>query len=182
MMNRRRFLAAMPLLAAAMAARAQGQETDKAVPAARLLKPADGRPLDKLLIRGEAGSLLPIGDFSGKLLIINLWAPWCVPCRREMPSLSRLQTQLDGRSAALLPVAFDWRGAEGVRRFYEEIQVSNLPVLSGEGENMLAVTGMSHLPLTLISDKAGKWTGTVEGEASWDDAETLAWIAGLAAA
>ena len=67
------------------------------------------------------------------------------------------------------------------RRFFEETGISNLPVLAEDGENLLAITGKSHLPLTLIADKEGRWTGMVEGEASWDDAETLRWITRLAA-
>lgn len=180
-MNRRQFLAALPLLAAWPVA-AHSEEAGAPVPAVHLMKPSDKRPLAGLQVIDESGKALKLQDHSGQILIINLWAPWCVPCRREMPSLSRLQTQLDGLSAALLPVAFVPRRTDGVRRFFEETGISNLPVLAGNGENLLAVTGKSHLPLTLIADKEGRWTGMVEGEASWDDAETLRWITGLAAA
>lgn len=179
MMNRRQLLGFLPM---AFAVPVLANEPEKAGPAAKRTLGADRRSLLGLLIKTREGRPAALADHAGRVLVINLWGPWCVPCRREMPSLSRLHDHLKGLPVVLLPVAFDHRGADGVQQFYETNNITNLPVLTGDGENLLAVTGKSHLPLTLIADGEGNWISTVEGEAIWDDAETLGWLAGLAKA
>lgn len=181
-MNRRQLIGSFSLLPLAFSRFADASEAGTAKPAAQLAKNADLRSLNGLAIKDHEGKTVALTEHAGKLLIINLWGPWCVPCRREMPSLSRFSERLQGRSAILLPVAFDRRGVEGVRQFFEVNKIANLPILTGDGENLVAVTGKSHLPLTLIADKRGNWISTVEGEAVWDDEQTLRWIEGLATA
>ncbi len=156
----------------------------EAAPSASLLaKPFDpARSISGLIVKDEAGELIPASHFLGRLTVINLWAPWCTPCRREMPSLSRLARRLaDVDNIEVLPLAFDWRGAARVRTFLTEAGIDNLPVRLGNGENLDATLGLSRLPTTAIVSPDGKCFVTVEGEASWDDDATLAWLERLAA-
>lgn len=148
--------------------------------AASLARPVSpGVSAAGLLIEDAEGSIVPLSAFAGQVLVVNLWGPWCLPCRREMPSLARLAMRLEGKGASVLPLAFDWRGAIGVRRFYKEIGVDNLPVLIGEGENLQATLGVELLPTTVLLDGRANHVATVAGEATWDDDETVAWVLGL---
>lgn len=133
-----------------------------------------------LSVADETGAAVPLSRYSGRLIVLNLWGPWCVPCRREMPSLSRLAARLDGQNIAVLPLAFDWRGAKAVRAFYDEYRIANLPTLIGKGDNLDAVLGLSRLPTTALIDAKGDCFALVAGEATWDDDATVAWLAGLA--
>lgn len=181
-MNRRNFLGTLPFMPLAFSSLALANEPGEVELAANLAKGADRRPLHGLVIKNHENNPLPLTEHLGKFLVINLWGPWCVPCRREMPSLSRLHDRLKGLPVALLPVAFDRRGADSVRQFYETNKITNLPILTGDGENLHSVTGKSHLPLTLIADDRGIWILTVEGEAVWDDDATIRWLENLATA
>ena len=152
-----------------------------APPAASLARPA--APVTSaagLEMTDGNGNPVPLSTWAGQVIVLNLWAPWCLPCRREMPSLARLAGRLAGRSAVVLPLAFSWQGASAVRRFYREIGVETLPVLIGDGKNLSATLGIELLPTTVLIDGAANHIATVAGEATWDDAATLAWIEGLA--
>lgn len=131
-------------------------------------------------MKDAAGVKVPVSAWSGRLVVLNLWGPWCVPCRREMPSLSRLANRLAGK-ALVAPLAFDWRGAKAVAAFYAEHAIANLPVLIGDGENLKATLGLSRLPTTALIDGAGNYFALVAGEATWDDDATVRWLEGLAA-
>lgn len=149
--------------------------------AVSLLRPAvPPREARKLEMRDGEKRLMRLGELAaGRAVLLNLWAPWCLPCRREMPSLAALAQALGTEGPLVLPLAFDWRGASGVRRFYREIGVSNLPVWLGEGENLMAVLGLENLPTTALINREGHMVQLVAGEAVWDDAATLDWAKAL---
>ncbi len=138
------------------------------------------RDANELFISAADGTRVSLGDASGQLLVVNLWGPWCQPCRREMPSLSRLADQVDPTRIKVLPLAFDWRGPVWVQKFFDEVAITNLPVLMGDGQNLFQVLGLKDLPSTAILNQSGHHIFTVAGEAVWDDFETLEWLNGLA--
>ena len=113
----------------------------------------------------------------GRLAVLNLWGPWCIPCRREMPSVAALAAAMP--EIAVVPLAFDWRGPVTVRRFFAELGIDNLPVLMGDGENLKAVLGLENLPTTLIVAPDGHVTHSIAAEAQWDDQATQDWLRSL---
>ncbi len=178
-LTRRTILASA--LASLAAGAAFGDGRTFAPSAASLARPAAPvRSAAGLDIEDAEGNRVPLSSFAGRVLVVNLWAPWCLPCRREMPSFARLSERLQGSDIHVLPLAFDWRGSIGVRRFYKEIGVETLPILIGDGDNLLATLGIELLPTTVVIDGDGKHIATVTGEATWDDDATLAWLKGLA--
>ena len=155
-------------------------ETDAAPSAVSQVRPAiPRRDVSSLYLRDESGSPVRLEGFAGEILVINLWAPWCLPCRREMPSLARLAEALSGAPVHVLPLAFDPLGPAAVRRIYREIAITTQPVLIGDAENLKATLGIERLPTTLVLDGTAHHIATVAGEAMWDDPATEAWLRGL---
>lgn len=175
--SRRGFLLGAAALALPIRVRAEAAFAPSAATLARPAAPI--RNANGLQMRDGGGSPRQIAEFVGKIVVLSLWGPWCLPCRREMPSLARLADRLDPGRAVVLPLAFDWRGAAGVRRFYRETAITNLPVLVGDGDNLKAVLGIENLPTTVLLNATGQMIARVEGEAHWDDDATLDWISGL---
>ena len=176
-MQRRVFLS---LAAAALAGRGLAQDT--AASAATLAHPAiPAKDARDLLMTDADGNPVSITDYAGRLVVLNLWGSWCPPCRREMPSISRLVDKIDPAKIAVLPLAFENGNATRVKVFYRSTGITNLPILIGDGQNLQSVLSLSRLPTTAILDKTGIHIATVGGEAMWDDADTLEWLNRLAA-
>lgn len=138
---------------------------------------------------GKAGSIAPTGDFAGldgrarqladfrgKPLLVNLWATWCAPCVREMPTLDALATRYAGR-IAVVPVAQDLEGADRVRPWFAARRFTTLTsFVDPENRLLMAAGGNLSLPLTILYDGNGRELWRVAGGADWTDPEILALI------
>ena len=124
-------------------------------------------------IDGDAKPL-SLHDFSGRPILLNIWATWCVPCRREMPSLDRLQAKFDPSRFLVLTLSIDHQGIPAVRKFYQELELKSLGVYvdrSGAVLNQLRAPG---LPTTVLVDADGREVGRKIGPAEWDSPQTVA--------
>jgi thiol-disulfide isomerase/thioredoxin len=122
---------------------------------------------------GRAHSL---ADFRGKVVVLNVWATWCGPCRTEMPTLDRLQAQLGGPGFEVVALSVDRGGPERVKAFYASIGVQHLALhidASSEATSALSIVG---LPATILVDRDGKELGRLFGPAKWDAPEALAFL------
>jgi thiol-disulfide isomerase/thioredoxin len=109
-----------------------------------------------------------LADFKGKVVVLNIWATWCVPCRREMPALDRLQADLGGPEFAVVPLSIDRNGIDAINKFYSEMGIRNLPIYIDVSGNAVRELGAVGLPTTLILDRAGQEIARVVGPLDWD--------------
>ncbi|MHA1549121.1 MAG: thiol:disulfide interchange protein TlpA [Alphaproteobacteria bacterium] len=121
-----------------------------------------------------------IDAFAGKVVLLNLWATWCGPCRAEMPSLDRLQAEMGGDSFEVVAVNIDTADPERALDFLEEIGVGNLAFYADRTTkifNDLKRRGLAlGLPVTLLIDAQGCTIGGVQGPAEWDSPDAKALI------
>lgn len=135
---------------------------------------------DIRFVNGD-GDKISLAEFRGKVVLLNLWATWCAPCRREMPTLDRLQAELGGADFQVLALSIDRAGISAVRKFYTEIGVKHLVMYidsSGAAARQLEAAG---LPVTLLIDRQGREIGRLVGPAEWDAPEMMGLIRGLLA-
>lgn len=134
------------------------------------------QPIPEVRFEDETGNPVALTDFKGKVVLLNIWATWCVPCRDEMPTLDRLQAELGGQGFEVVALSIDRAGAEAVGEFYAEVGVRHLSKYidsSGKVAQALAVVG---LPTTLLIDEQGREVGRLVGPAEWNTPEMLALI------
>jgi thiol-disulfide isomerase/thioredoxin len=137
------------------------------------------RLLPPLRFEDGAGAAMTLADFRGRIVLLNLWATWCGPCRTEMPALDRLQAGMAGPDFTVVPLSVDHRGRDAVERFYRELGLASLGIYidrSGEAVYAVEVSGM---PTSLLIDREGRELGRVIGSAPWDDAEMVSRIKGF---
>lgn len=134
------------------------------------------RQLPELRFADGEGHALSLTDFHGRMVLINVWATWCIPCRKEMPSLDRLQAAFDKSTFLVLPLSIDQKGASVVLPFYRELGLKSLGVYidtSGRASFDLNALGV---PTTLLVDHEGREIGRRAGAVEWDRPETIAFF------
>ena len=131
------------------------------------------RPIANVEFEDGKGQKRTLADFRGKVVLLNIWATWCGPCRKEMPTLDRLQSRLGGADFDVVALSIDRGGQAVVKSFFEEINVQRVAIYvdaTAEAESKLGILGV---PTTLLLDRAGREIGRVTGPAEWDSAEVL---------
>jgi thiol-disulfide isomerase/thioredoxin len=134
------------------------------------------KPLAAIDFKDGDGHPRKLADFGGIVVLLNIWATWCTPCRHEMPTLDRLQAEFGGEGFEVVALSIDRTGAGVVDKFYREIGITRLAKyidVSGKAARDLGVPG---LPTTLLVDRAGREVGRLFGPAEWDSPEMKAFI------
>jgi thiol-disulfide isomerase/thioredoxin len=122
-----------------------------------------------------------LSDWRGKVVLLNFWATWCAPCRKEMPMLEALQAEFGGDTFEVVPVATGRNSVQGITRFYGEIGVDNLPILLDPKQALAREMGVFGLPVTVILDAEGREIARLIGEADWQSDSAKAIVAALIA-
>ena len=125
-------------------------------------------PRSEVSFTDPDGGVHTLADYEGKIVVLNFWATWCAPCRKEMPSLDNLQTQLGGDDFAVVTIATSRNPMPAITRFFEEEGVTNLPILLDPQGTMAADFGAFGLPVTVILNREGQEIARLTGDAEWD--------------
>ncbi len=156
----------------AAAAPAVGESSTSATlgqfsPAAALL------PAPEIALTDLEGKPASLAGFRGKPAVVNLWATWCQPCLREMPSLERLQQKLAGR-LTVAAVSQDRSGEKAVTPFLARLGLDEVKIYLDPKSEVGKAFGVRGLPTSIVLDAEGREVGRVEGAAEWDSEEMLA--------
>ena len=125
--------------------------------------PADLPAVELLTLDDKPASL---ADYRGQWVVVNFWATWCAPCRTEMPTLDQLQADMP--AIAVVPVATGRNAVDGIRQFYEEAEITNLPVLRDPKSTLAQQMGVMALPITVILNPDGQEVARLIGDADWN--------------
>lgn len=134
------------------------------------------RAVPEIGFRDGDGRPVSLADFQGKVVLLNIWATWCGPCREEMPTLDRLQAELGGPDFQVVALSIDRAGIGVVSEFYDEIGVQHLAKYideSGKASRQLNAVG---LPTTVLIDREGREIARHVGPAEWDTPEMVAFF------
>ena len=134
--------------------------------AAGELKPWSGGATPPLALRDLQGKEHRLSDYRGKVVVLNFWATWCVPCREEMPSMQRLQDKLAGKPFAILAVDYG-EGPARVRDFLKKVPV-RFTVLLDRDTSAASAWKVRVLPTTLVIDPGQRIRYSVIGDLEWD--------------
>jgi thiol-disulfide isomerase/thioredoxin len=134
------------------------------------------RPLPEIIFADGDGRALSVAGFRQRVILLNVWATWCVPCRKEMPTLDRLQAKLGGDDFIVIPLSIDRGGAAAVKRFYQEIGIKKLGIYVDSSSHASHGLGVRGVPTTLLIDREGREVARKLGEAAWDGSARVSLI------
>jgi thiol-disulfide isomerase/thioredoxin len=122
-----------------------------------------------------AGKERSLADWRGKVVLLNLWATWCLPCRKEMPALDRLQREMGSDTFQVVAVSVDRTGLPGAKKFLADTGAETLALYADPTARMGVALRAAGLPATLLLDRQGREIGRLLGPAEWDgeDAKRL---------
>jgi thiol-disulfide isomerase/thioredoxin len=141
--------------------------------------PTGPKPVPELTFLDAEGNEVRLADFQGEVVVLNLWATWCGPCRREMPSLDRLQAKFGGDGLEVIALSLDRGDVAKVRAFFDELEISRLAVYQDPQARAGRELGAPGLPTTIVIDRTGREIGRLLGPAEWDSEDALAVIEAL---
>ena len=123
------------------------------------------------------GTEKSLKDFAGKVVLLNIWATWCIPCREEMPALDKLEAKLGGDKFAVVAVNIDKGGPDKAAAFLKDTGATHLPLYTDPTSKLFATLKVVGMPTTLIIDRDGKEIARLVGPADWASPEAEAVIA-----
>jgi thiol-disulfide isomerase/thioredoxin len=137
------------------------------------------KTLPSLAFKDASGADKTLADWRGRTVLLNLWATWCVPCRKEMPALDALQSRLGGADFEVVSINIDTRDVEKPRTWLKEVGIAKLGYYADNSakvfQDLKAVGKAFGMPTTLLVDPNGCELATLAGPAEWasDDAVKL---------
>ena len=131
------------------------------------------RELPELRFLNRKDREITLKAFKGTVVLLNIWATWCAPCREEMPALDRLQAQLGGPDFEVIALSIDRGRSTEIEKFYAELELDSLKryhAPPGGASFKLEVPG---IPATILIDREGRGLGYRIGPAEWDSPEIV---------
>lgn len=133
--------------------------------------------LPDLAFEDAEGKPKKLSDFRGKTLLVNLWATWCVPCRKEMPALDELQGKLSGPDFEVVAINIDTRDLEKPKSFLKEAKLVRLGYFSDHKakvfQDLKAVGRALGMPTSVLVDPQGCEIATIAGPAEWASEDAI---------
>jgi thiol-disulfide isomerase/thioredoxin len=143
-------------------------------PMAAFLVKTDRPSVPDLVFKDSSGTEIKLSKWQGRVVLLNLWATWCAPCRKEMPTLNEVQKQLGSTDFEVVALSVDRKGLEASAAFLKETGADSLGLYIDETTTSLNMLQALGLPVTLLIDRKGREIGRLLGPAEWNSAEAVA--------
>ena len=122
------------------------------------------------------GQKISINNYIGNTVMINFWATWCAPCRKEMPYLDKIKSLDEFKELYIIPINIGGETNEKSKNFFEELKIKNLNVFSGSGQKLSEKFKIRGLPTTILIDKNGYEFARIVGYIDFENKSFLDWL------
>jgi thiol-disulfide isomerase/thioredoxin len=133
--------------------------------------------LPDLTFQDADGKPRKLSDWRGKTVLLNLWATWCVPCRKEMPALDGLEAKLSGPNFEVVAVNIDTRDPEKPKTFLKDAGLTRLGYYTDEKakvfQDLKSIGRALGMPTSVLVDPKGCEIGTIAGPAEWNSDDAI---------
>jgi thiol-disulfide isomerase/thioredoxin len=143
---------------------------------------SEPKPVTEVGFTDLDGGSHSLADYDGQIVLLNFWATWCAPCRKEMPALDALQAELGGADFQVVTVATGRNSPAGLTRFFADEAIENLPLFTDPKQELARNMAVLGLPVTVLIDRQGNEIARLMGDADWNSDSARAIIAALIAA
>ena len=133
-------------------------------------------PISSLIFEDFSGNKINLKDYQGKLVIINFWATWCAPCKREMLSLDAIYQDSKFKNLEVLAVNMEQPNKLKTKKFFSELNIKKMEIFFDSELNFVKKFKLRGVPTTVLINKKGEEFATIIGEADFQDKNFIQWL------
>ena len=129
-----------------------------------------------LTILDDQNNQLNLGNYKGKILLLNFWATWCAPCKEEMPSLDSLKSNKDLNNLKIFPVNVGQDNVKKAKKFFDDLNIKNLDLYFDENINLTKKFALRGIPTSILLNKNGKEFARIIGSLDFNEENFIEWL------
>ena len=134
------------------------------------------RPISSIIFEDFTDNEIDLSDYKGKLLIINFWATWCAPCKKEMPSLDNLYQDSNFKNLKIFAVNMEKPNKLKTKNFFTVLNIKNLEIFFDLNLNFVKEFKLRGVPTTILINKKGEEFARIVGEVNFRDKKFVSWL------
>ena len=134
------------------------------------------KPISSLIFEDFSGNEIDLNDYHGKLVIINFWATWCAPCKKEMPSLDSLYQGSDFKNLQVFAVNMEQPNTLKTKKFFADLNIKKLEIFFDRNLNFVKEFKLRGVPTTVLINKKGEEFARIVGAINFQDEKFLKWL------
>jgi len=151
-------------------------QTNEDVPLNNLAINETPKPISSVIFEDFSGNKINIKNYIGKLVLINFWATWCAPCKKEMPSLDKLYQDSSFRNLEVLAVNMEKPNIIKTKNFFSELNIKKLEIFFDSNLNFVKEFKLRGVPTTILINKRGEEFARIIGEVNFQDKKFIKWL------
>ena len=134
------------------------------------------KPISSLIFEDFLGNEINLNDYHGKLVIINFWATWCAPCKKEMLSLDRLYQDKNFKNLQVFAVNMEQPNKLTTKKFFTDLNIQKLEIFFDGNLNFVKQLKLRGVPTTVLINEKGEEFARILGEINFQDEKFLKWL------
>ena len=134
------------------------------------------KPILSLIFEDFSGNEINLNQYKGKLVIINFWATWCAPCKKEMPSLDKLYQTDSFKNLQVFAVNMEQPNTLKTKNFFDNLNIKKLEIFFDSNLNFVKEFKLRGVPTTILINRQGKEFARIIGEVNFEDKKFLEWL------
>ena len=134
------------------------------------------KPISSLIFEDFSGNKINLNNYHGKLVVINFWATWCAPCKKEMPSLDMLYQNNNFKNLKVFAVNMEKPNKLKTKKFFVDINIKKLEIFFDYDLNFVKKFKLRGVPTTVLINKKGEEFARIIGEVNFQDKKFLEWL------
>ena len=134
------------------------------------------KPISSIIFEDFSGNKINLNDYHGKLVIINFWATWCAPCKKEMPSLDNLYQNNNFKNLQIFAVNMEQPNKLKTQNFFDELKIKKIKIFFDSNLNFLKEFKLRGVPTTVLINKKGEEFARIIGEINFEDKNFTKWL------
>ena len=133
---------------------------------------------ESLTFQDDKNNQLNLNEFRGNLVLLNFWATWCTPCKKEMPSLDLLTKNKNLDNLKIFPINVGQDNIENASTFFKDLRIENLEIYFDSPKSLAKTFGLRGIPTSILFNKEGEEFARIVGSINFQDTKFIEWLSG----